>query len=506
MNLFSIAGQPDQVLILGLVSGNGGLPGLLLFDGERVSRLDSIATAGALLVGDCLVRLLGSDTAPDSSGELVVYDTTGVQAYVRIPRLSDAHDMAWDGQHLLCTATGNNTLLWLSQRGEVARRWHAPGENDAWHLNGVHHCAGTTYISAFGVYAQHREWDKDQFAHSGVIYDVTHERVELSGLDSPHNPMLVEEGLLVCNSGSAELLNFDVSSRRLRRRLQLNAWTRGLTCSERYLFVGESANRKNLTAGASARLCIVDRRQWRVLDRFAVPGTEITFLALVPRKFVPALKRGFPGGLSRHAGDGLLRHAGCEPLYRPGVTWPLPPDACRIAITASLPDPVQAGGQFAVLVKVQNKGTGVLSSAPPCPVHVACRWYKLNWDGEKAAGDNIRTRVPADLLPGQIADCELTVFAPREPGSYRVQISLVQENVVRFDDVRADNAYSSVLSVVSGNAQQSALRRLPMQACSWAAKTARRNKRALQMRLLTLVHHRLRRLERRMLRSRHSGD
>jgi len=139
-------------------------------------------------------------------------------------------------------------------------------------------------------------------------------------------------------------------------------------------------------------------------------------------------------------------------------------------------------------------------------VHVACRWYKLNWDGEKAAGENIRTRLPADLLPGQIADCELTVFAPREPGSYRVQISLVQENVVRFDDVRGDNAYSSVLSVVSGNAQQSALRRLPMQACSWAAKTARRNKRALQMRLLTLVHHRLRRLERRMLRSRHSGD
>lgn len=57
MNLFSIAGQRDQALLIGSVSGNGGLPGLLLFDDERVSRLGSIAIAGVLLVGNCLVSL-----------------------------------------------------------------------------------------------------------------------------------------------------------------------------------------------------------------------------------------------------------------------------------------------------------------------------------------------------------------------------------------------------------------------------------------------------------------
>ncbi len=499
MNLFSAPGEPDQVLLIGLVSGNGGLPGLLLFDGERISRLDSLVTAGAVAVGDRLVRLLGSDPAPDSPGELVLYDTTGVQGYARIPRLSDAHDMAWDGQHLLCAATGNNTLLWLSPQGEVVRAWHAPGENDAWHLNGVHHAAGTTYISAFGIYAQHREWDKNQFAHSGIVYNVSRERVELSGLDSPHNPMLVEEGWLVCNSGSAELLNFDLSSRRLRRSLQLNAWTRGLTCSEKYLFIGESANRKKLTAGASANLCIVDRKQWRVLDRFAVPGTEITFLALVPTMYVPALRRGFPPGVSRQQPEGALRRVGSEPVYRPGATWPFPAAAWRAAVTTSLPTVLQAGAQFSISVNVQNRGTGILSSSPPCPVQVAFRWYKPDWFGEMAAGESVRTRLPADLLPRQSAQFELKAFAPGEAGIYRAQIGLVQEGTVRFDDVFSENAYKQVVSVGSGKAAQHALHIWTLQGCSALAKTARRSKRAWHMKLLTLAHYRLHRLARRVL-------
>src|SRR4051794_15480935 len=109
MNLFRCGNESDQVLLAGVVSGNGGLHGLLLFDGARLLRLDSVATAGVQIVADRLVRLFGSDVEPDSSGELVIYDASGVRDYVRIPRLSDAHDLTWDGQPLLCTATGNNT-------------------------------------------------------------------------------------------------------------------------------------------------------------------------------------------------------------------------------------------------------------------------------------------------------------------------------------------------------------------------------------------------------------
>jgi len=488
MNLFRCGNQTDQVLLVGVVSGNGGLHGLLLFDGARLVRLDSVATAGVQTVADRLVRLFGSDVEPDSSGELVIYDASGVRDYVRVPRLSDAHDLTWDGEHLLCTATGNNTLMRVSLAGEVVSCWHAPGENDAWHLNGVHHVAGTTYISAFGMYARHGEWDKKQFAHSGIIYNVNLQRAEISGLDSPHNPMLREEGWLVCNSGSAELLNFEVGTQRLRRRLQLSAWTRGLTCSDDYIFVGESANRKQTTPGASARLCIVDRKQWRVLDRFAVPGTEITFLALVSKRFVRALQRGFPAVLSPSGSDTLPREAGAEPLRVPNATWPLPTSALKVQISAGVPNVVLASNRLTIPVTVKNLGHTTLSSGPPYPVHVACCWYKLAWDGKEAAGESVRTQLPGEIPPGGSAALEVAAVSRHDPGLYRVTITVVQEYATRIDEVRPTNAFHGVVRVVSegDKTAPSRLQLWALTACSAAAENARQHKRAMEIRVVRM--------------------
>jgi hypothetical protein len=501
MNLFRCGNESDQVLLVGVVSGNGGLHGVLLFDGARLTRLDSVATAGVETVANRLVRLFGSDVEPDSSGELVIYDASGVRDYMRIPRLSDAHDLTWDGEHLLCIATGNNTLMRVSLAGEVVSCWHAPGENDAWHLNGVHHHAGTTYVSAFGMYARHREWDKKQFAHSGIIYNVNLQRVEISGLDSPHNPMLREEGWLVCNSGSAELLNFDSATQRLRRRLQLSAWTRGLTCSDDYIFVGESANRKQIKPGASAHLCIVDRKQWRVLDRFAVPGTEITFLALVPKRFVRALWRGFPSVLST-ATDTLPREAGAEPLRALNATWPLPTSALKVHISAGVPKIVLASNRFSIPVTIKNLGHTALRSGPPCPVHVACCWYKLAWDRREAAGESVRTQLPGEVPPGGSAVLEVVAVSRHDPGLYRVMITVVQEYATRFDEASPTNRCSGVVRIVS-EGDKTAPRRLQLwalTACSTMAENARHHKRAMQVRLVR-VYMRLYSYSRRLRRS-----
>lgn len=135
--LFTSDGSSDHVLLIGVINGLAATSGMLVFDGEQIQRLDALATAGLQLGGNHLVRMLSSETEPDSCGELLICDHAGVERYTRIAALSDAQDLAWDGNLIICTATGTNTLLWISLFGEVRRVWRAPGENAAWHLNGL---------------------------------------------------------------------------------------------------------------------------------------------------------------------------------------------------------------------------------------------------------------------------------------------------------------------------------------------------------------------------------
>ncbi len=443
-------GVSDQVLLLGAINGLAATSGVFLFDGEQIQRLDALATAGIQLAGNHLVRMLSSETEPDSCGELLFYDSIGVERYARIAALSDAHDLAWDGDSVICTATGANILLWVSLFGEVRRTWKAPGENDAWHLNGLWCHQGKVYVSAFGIFHRHREWNEGGRADSGIIYNLNEERVEISGLNCPHNPMLLEEGWLVCNSGTAELFNLTADGR-LKRRLQLNCWTRGLACSDGYYFVGESADRKNLSAGAGAHFTIVNRKTWQVCDRFAVPGTEITFLALVPRRWLDVLRRGFRTNPLREANydnHNLLRTAGTDPLHILNLSEPLPPEAFKIRVKAQVPREVAAGSRFRADVNVENLGTGILASTAPCPVHLTYRWFKRNAQGEvEQPEEGLRTRLPRPLPPRYSLECVMAVLAPAEPGSYRLQVSLIQEWISRFDCADPSNAFSVCVKV-----------------------------------------------------------
>lgn len=448
--LFSRDGVSDHLLLVGVINGLAAGAGLFLFDGDTIQRLDTLATAGVQLAGAHLVRMLSSETEPDSCGELLFYDSAGVERYARIAALSDAHDLTWDGESVICAATGTNSLLWISLFGEVCRVWKAPGENDAWHLNGLCCYKGKPYVSAFGVFSRHREWNEGGRANSGIIYNLSEERVEISGLNCPHNPALLDEGWVVCNSGTAELFNL-ASDGRLKRRLQLNNWTRGFTHSDAYYFVGESADRKNLTTGACAHFTVINRRTWQVCDRFAVPGTEITFLALVPRRWVGALRTGFRTNPLREANydnHNLLRTAGTDPLYILTLSEPLPREAFKIRVKAEVPREVAVGSGFRAGVTLENLGTGILASTPPCPVHLTYRWFQCNGQGEsERPEEGFRTRLPRPLPPRYSLECPMTVLAPPEPGSYRLQISLIQEWVMRFDCADSNNAFSAIVEV-----------------------------------------------------------
>ena len=449
--LFTCDGSPEYVLLVGGISAVGRGTGIFIFDGEEISHIDSLPTAGMQLAGNHVVRVLGSDVSPISCGEVIFYDELGVERYVRVPNLSDSHDLAWDGKCVICTSTGNNRLIWLSFFGEINREWKAPGQDDAWHINGLCCAGGTTYLSAFGMFGRHREWNDDQFAHSGIIYNLSDGRVEIAGLDCPHNPILLEEGWVVCNSGTAEVFQLEVAGGGIKKRLQLNGWTRGLACSDRFLFVGESADRKRLTVGASAHVCIIDRSSWTVSDRIAFPITEITFASLVPKRFVPSLRRGFrtnPFRESAYDIESLFRTTGTDSVHLLTTMEPLPLEAFKVSIVGEAPKAVFAGCTFQVPLRLQNLGTGILSSRPPYPVHLTYTWFRVRDKTETKCGDeNLRTRLPRVVPPQYTVECALTVQAPKEPGTYRLQASLVQEWITRFDAVDLNNAYSAIIKV-----------------------------------------------------------
>jgi hypothetical protein len=449
--LFKCDGNPAYILLVGGISSVGTGTGVFIFDGEEISRIDVLPTAGMQLAGNHIVRLLGSDVSPTSCGEVIFYDELGVERYVRVPNLSDAHDLAWDGECVICASTGNNQLIWLSRFGEVVRIWKAPGKDDAWHINGLSCASGKTYLSAFGMFSRHREWNENQFAHSGIIYNLSDGRVEIAGLDCPHNPMLLKEGWVVCNSGTAELFELDLAGGTLKRRLQLNGWTRGLACSDEFFFVGESADRKKLTVGASAHVCIVDRKDWTVCDRFAFPITEITFAALIPKHFARSLRRGFRTNPLRESAydiESLFRTTGIDSVHLLTTMEPLPLEAFKIGIVGEAPKAVLAGCTFQVPLKIQNLGTGILSSTPPYPVHLTYSWFRLQDETEtKGANEDLRTRLPRVVPPQYTVECALTVQAPKEPGTYRLQASLVQEWITRFDAVDSNNAYNAIIKV-----------------------------------------------------------
>ena len=127
---------------------------------------------------------------------------------------------------------------------------------------------------------------------------------------------------------------------------------------------------------------------------------------------------------------------------------PLPLEAFKVSIVGEAPEVVAAGSEFQVPLKLQNLGTGIFSSRPPYPVHFTYSWFHILDNIETKSGDeNIRTRLPRVVPPQYTLECALTVQAPKEAGTYRLQASLIQEWITRFDAVDPNNAYSAIIEV-----------------------------------------------------------
>jgi acetolactate synthase I/II/III large subunit len=436
--------RTDEVslLVSGFGERSGG--GIFVVCGARVEQIDSLSSTGLAVADGRVARLVRSATEHYGS-ELLLYDARGVARYVRLDDVVDPHDVVWDGTRYVVASTTANSLFWLSEHGEVVRRWEAPGDGDAWHLNSLVLADGRLHAAAFGRFEHHRDWIDHKHDGRGIVFDVESGRDVLTGLDCPHHPRRLANSWLVCNSARRELLLLDEAGQ-VVRRLELRSWTRGLAVADGTLFVGESATRDRPDADAGSSIAVLSQKDWRVRDRIPLPCDEIYDVVVAPPELVDGVRRGFRTNPLRTAERdqlALFDQVGARPKRLWATGDALAPGDCRVSLTAAVPENLAAGSWHEVPCRIENLGPAFLVSAPPHPVHISYRWV-----AGSTAEEGERTRLPQSIAPRTGADCLVGIRAPAAPGTYELRVTLVQEGVAWFDDLDPANAWAATVMVV----------------------------------------------------------
>ena len=109
----------------------------------------------------------------------------------------------------------------------------------------------------------------------------------------------------------------------------------------------------------------------------------------------------------------------------------------KISLKATdAPKAISVAELFWLEVDVINTTSQTLHSRPPhLPVHVSYHWVdKIT--GQMCVWDGLRNGFYPEAPPHTTTRCTIMIVAPDQPGRYLLQISLVQEEVCWFDQVR----------------------------------------------------------------------
>jgi hypothetical protein len=110
--------------------------------------------------------------------------------------------------------------------------------------------------------------------------------------------------------------------------------------------------------------------------------------------------------------------------------------------------PAHASTAFAVKVELENQSAKTFGSYPPFPVHFSYRWFSKN--GDAIVGEGRRTELPCRIGPGEKISCGVLVEPPETGGKHQLRITLVQEQVMWFDQIEPPRAAECAVEVSSG--------------------------------------------------------
>lgn len=150
---------------------------------------------------------------------------------------------------------------------------------------------------------------------------------------------------------------------------------------------------------------------------------------------VSLMLSGCGGSETKPASPGAAPAQANQPAIPKGA--PLPDTAFKAAINAvNPPETMSAGQQATIQVKLKNNSDvnwpAIGDSDGKYQVKLGNHW--LDQNNKPVVVDDGRTPLPADIKPGAEIELPLVVNAPAKPGSYVLQIDIVQENVAWSED------------------------------------------------------------------------
>jgi hypothetical protein len=126
----------------------------------------------------------------------------------------------------------------------------------------------------------------------------------------------------------------------------------------------------------------------------------------------------------------------------------LPEEVSRISLTVSDPQREMRASALSWLdAELTNRANKTLSSLAPCPVRLSYHWIEKT-TRRMVIFEGARSGLSPALDPGATKRYPMKIVAPSQPGEYILQITIVQENVCWFEDIRPGIVQEFAVSVM----------------------------------------------------------
>ena len=241
--------------------------GTFLIEGGEVLRIDDRTSTGLAVSSDTVVLGLQPD----------LYELHSLDSPARAVSCPDVHDVLLQEGSLFAIATQQNRVVQHSLEGELLAEWCFDGAEDSMHMNCLAAWGDSVVFSAFGDFTEHRGY-KDHSAGRGFVQSLRDGVRRITGLSQPHSLLPVGENLLLANSETFELREYDPMGRLVRSK-RFSGYTRGLCLTDGRLYLGLSNSRNAGATIDSACVLALDPSTWQELGRLSIPADEIYSIA-----------------------------------------------------------------------------------------------------------------------------------------------------------------------------------------------------------------------------------
>lgn len=207
------------------------------------------------------------------------YDALFVPRATYYTNALDLHDLSFGSDGLYAVNTLFSCLVKVDERYNFTPVWQPPyikqlSSEDKCHLNGMVLKEGKPkYVTAFGKGDTPQSW-REKITETGLVMDVDTNEIICEGLGMPHSPMLVKDALYVLLSATGELVKIDTKTGQRETIFKTDAFLRGMSLVDDYLFIGISKLRKN--SSTFAKLTIAEKANEAGLLIIHLPTGSLT--------------------------------------------------------------------------------------------------------------------------------------------------------------------------------------------------------------------------------------